>query len=89
MKTGKTVIIEPPAPNEAKPETKPEAKPETRDAMGRPVTQRKSEVRLGREVQARIGQQLRAMYDEVVSEGVPQHISDLVRRLSDRDDGAA
>jgi len=81
MKTGKTVIIEPPAPNEAK--------PEARDAMARPVTQRKSEVRLGREVQARIGQQLRAMYDEVVSEGVPQHISDLVRRLSDRDDGAA
>ena len=81
MKTGKTVIIEPLAPNEAK--------PEARDAMGRPVTQRKSEVRLGREVQARIGQQLRAMYDEVVSEGVPQHISDLIRRLSDRDDGAA
>ena len=81
MKTGKTVTIEPPAPNEDK--------PEARDAMGRPVTQRKSEVRLGREVQARIGQQLRAMYDEVVSEGVPQHISDLVRRLSDRDDGAA
>ncbi len=80
MKTGRTVIIGPPAPNENK--------PEARDAMGRPVRQRKSEVRLGREVQARIGQQLRAMYDEVVSEGVPQHISDLVRRLSDRDDGA-
>jgi len=81
MKTGKTVTIEPSAPKEDK--------PEIRDAMGRTVTQRKSEVRLGREVQARIGQQLRAMYDEVVSEGVPQHISDLVRRLSDRDDGAA
>jgi hypothetical protein len=80
MKTGKTVNIEPPAASEDK--------PEARDAMGRPVTQRKSEVRLGREVQARIGQQLRAMYDEVVSEGVPQHISDLVRRL-DQDDGAA
>jgi len=46
-------------------------------------------VRLGREVQARIGQQLRAMYDEVVKEGVPQHIGDLVRRLSEQDDGAA
>jgi hypothetical protein len=57
--------------------------------MGRPVTQRKSEVRLGREVQARIGQQLRALYDDVVSEGVPQHIADLVRRLSEQDDGAA
>lgn len=57
--------------------------------MGRPATQRKSEVRLGREVQARIGQQLRSMYDEVVSEGVPQHIADLVRRLADQDDGVA
>jgi hypothetical protein len=54
--------------------------------MGRPATQRKSEVRLGREVQARIGQQLRAMYDDVVSQGVPQNIADLVRRLSDQDD---
>jgi len=57
--------------------------------MGRPLTQRRSEVRLGREVQARIGQQLRAMYDEVVKEGVPQHIADLVRRLSEHDDGVA
>ena len=57
--------------------------------MGRPATQRKSEVRLGREVQARIGQQLRAMYDDVVSQGVPQNIADLVRRLSDQDDGLA
>jgi hypothetical protein len=57
--------------------------------MGRPATQRKSEVRLGREVQARIGQQLRAMYDDVVSQGVPQNIADLVRRLSDQDDGVA
>ena len=57
--------------------------------MGRPATQRKSEVRLGREVQARIGQQLRAMYDDVVSQGVPQNITDLVRRLSDQDDGLA
>jgi hypothetical protein len=57
--------------------------------MGRQTTPRKSEVRLGREVQARIGQQLRAMYDDVVSQGVPPHIANLVRRLSDQDDGAA
>jgi aromatic ring-cleaving dioxygenase len=81
MKSSKTVNIEPPAPNENK--------PEARDAMGRPITQRKSEVRLGREVQARIGQQLRAMYEDVVSQGVPQHITDLVRRLSEQDDGMA
>jgi hypothetical protein len=79
MKTGKTANIESPAPDADT--------PEAGDAMGRPVTQRKTEVRLGREVQARIGQQLRAMYDDVVKEGVPQHINDLVRRLSEQDDG--
>ena len=81
MKTGKTVNLETPAPNAEK--------PEIRDAMGRPLTQRRSEIRLGREVQARIGQQLRAMYDDVVKEGVPQHIAELVRRLSEHDDGVA
>ena len=60
--------------------------PETRDAMGRPITtSQKPAARLGREVQARIGQQLRAMYDEFVNQGVPQHITDLVRRLSDQE----
>jgi Anti-sigma factor NepR len=57
-------------------------KPENRDNMVRPV---RSEARLGREVQARIGQQLRAIYDDVVNQGVPPHLADLVRRLSDQD----
>jgi hypothetical protein len=66
-------------PDHGKPDT------ETRDAMGRPVNQTaKPEARLGREVQARIGQQLRAMYDDVVNEGVPQNITDLIRRLSEQ-----
>jgi len=60
-------------------------KPETQDSMMTPATNpHKPEARLGREVQARIGQQLRAMYDDVVSQGVPQHIADLVRRLGDQ-----
>ena len=59
------------------------------DDMSRATGQRKSEVRLGREVQARIGQQLRALYDDVVNEGVPSHIAELVHRLSSQDDGAA
>jgi hypothetical protein len=37
--------------------------------------------KLGREVQARLGQQLRAMYDEVVSQGVPYRFSELLNRL--------
>jgi hypothetical protein len=40
-------------------------------------------------VQARIGQQLRALYDDVVKEGVPRNISDLVRRLSEQEDPTA
>jgi Anti-sigma factor NepR len=60
-------------------------KPETRDSMGAQANPQKPEARLGREVQAKIGQQLRAMYDDVVNQGVPQHIADLVRRLSDSD----
>jgi len=82
MKSGKTVNIEPPATNVDQ--------AEARDAMGRPIAQRKnSEVRLGREIQARIGQQLRAMYEDVVKQGVPPHIEALVRRLTDNDDGVA
>jgi hypothetical protein len=81
MTTSKPVNLQPPAANADK--------AEARDEMGKPATHRRSEVRLGREVQARIGQQLRAMYDDVVSQGVPPHIAELVRRLSEQDDGAA
>ena len=38
--------------------------------------------KLSREIQARLGQQLRAMYDEVVSEGVPDRFNDLVNRIN-------
>ena len=38
--------------------------------------------KLSREVQARLGQQLRAMYDDVVSQGVPDRFSDLLNRIN-------
>lgn len=61
-------------------------KPENQEPMASPATTpHKPEARLGREVQARIGQQLRAMYNDVVNQGVPPHLADLVRRLSDQD----
>ncbi len=59
-------------------------KPETL-TMGRPGIPHKPEARLGREAQARIGQQLREMYAKYVQEGVPPQIADLVRRLSEQD----
>ena len=37
--------------------------------------------KLGRDVQARLGQQLRAMYDDVVNQGVPDRFSELLNRL--------
>jgi Anti-sigma factor NepR len=60
--------------------------PQIHDPMARPVNPtHKPEARLGREVQARIGQQLRAMYDDVVNQGVPQRINDLIARLGEQD----
>ena len=37
--------------------------------------------KLTREVQARLGQQLRSMYDDVVNQGVPDRFADLVNRI--------
>jgi Anti-sigma factor NepR len=37
--------------------------------------------KLSREVQARLGQQLRSMYDEVVNQGVPDRFNDLLNRI--------
>jgi hypothetical protein len=45
------------------------------------VNQRKPRGRLGRDVQSKIGQQLRAMYDNVVSEGVPDRFNAMLRQL--------
>jgi hypothetical protein len=38
-------------------------------------------VRLGSDIKARIGQQLHAMYSDVVSQGVPDRFSEILRRL--------
>lgn len=48
------------------------------------VSQRKARGRLGRDVQSKIGQQLRAMYDNVVSEGVPDRFNEMLRQLDER-----
>jgi hypothetical protein len=67
------------------------------DKPGRPgpmqteVTQRKARGRLGRDVQNKIGQQLRAMYDDVVNAGVPDRFVDMLRKLDEhkKDEGSA
>jgi hypothetical protein len=41
--------------------------------------------RLGAEIQHKIGQQLRAMYTDVVNEGVPDRFAELLQRLDKQD----
>jgi hypothetical protein len=36
---------------------------------------------LNREIQSKIGQQLRAIYDDVVQEGVPDRFAELLKQL--------
>ena len=73
--TGRKTNLEPVEPDSDK--------PESQDSMFKP--QRRPEGRLGRETQVRIGEQLRAMYNSFINQGVPQHLADLVRRLSEED----
>ena len=62
----------------------------TDDKPGRPgqmqteVNQRKARGRLGRDVQSKIGQQLRAMYDDVVSAGVPDRFTQMLQQLDEQ-----
>ena len=37
--------------------------------------------KLSRDVQSRLGQQLRSMYDEVVNQGVPDRFTELINRI--------
>jgi hypothetical protein len=53
-------------------------------SMQTEVNQRKSRGRLGRDVQSKIGQQLRAMYDDVVSAGVPDRFTEMLRQLDEQ-----
>jgi anti-sigma factor NepR-like protein len=41
----------------------------------------KTDPNLGRDIQAKIGQQLRSMYDDVVKQGVPDRFVSLLGRL--------
>ena len=59
------------------------AKPVVQDSIAkRPHRQQN---RLGREVQARIGELLRTMYNSYVNQGIPPHLENLVRRIDEQD----
>jgi hypothetical protein len=44
--------------------------------------------KLSSDIKARIGQQLRAMYSDVVSQGVPERFADILRKLDDKNSEA-
>ena len=51
----------------------------------------KPDATLGREIQAKIGLQLRTLYNDIVSDGVPDRFADLLNKLdksSDDDKGS-
>jgi hypothetical protein len=39
--------------------------------------------RIGRDVMAAVGKQLRATYDEIIDEGVPERFAEILRKLDD------
>jgi Anti-sigma factor NepR len=39
--------------------------------------------KLGNDVKAKIGQQLRLMYDEIVEQGVPERFAEILRELDE------
>lgn len=54
-------------------------------SMQSALHQRKTTAKLGRDVQSKIGQQLRAMYDDVSSQGVPDRFVELLDQLDKRE----
>jgi len=67
-----------------------ERKPQgQQNPMETAATRNKNNVKpakLTRDVQARLGQQLRAMFDDVVNQGVPDRFTDLLNRLDGNGD---
>ncbi len=58
-----------------------DTKPAKNKATGAQKAERKRKGELSKDIQARIGSQLRAMHDDIVREGVPDRFVDLLSRL--------
>ena len=56
-------------------------KPGTSPSMQPDAPNQKNASGLNREIQSKIGQQLRAIYDDVVQEGVPDRFTELLQQL--------
>ncbi len=58
-------------------------KPRKRSKSTRRATSDAKAPRLGRDIQIRIGDKLRALYDDVVDQGVPDRFAMLLRQFDD------
>lgn len=52
-----------------------------RDPKLKPESPPKNTAKLGRDIQAKIGEQLRAMYGDVVDQGVPDRFAELLGKI--------
>ena len=52
-----------------------------RGSVGQDMKEARKQGGLNAEIQSRIGHQLRAMYDDIVRQGVPERFVDLIRKL--------
>jgi hypothetical protein len=59
----------------------------TRGSVDQVMKDGKKQGGLNAEIQSRIGHQLRAMYDDVVRQGVPDRFVELIRKLDAPDAG--
>ncbi len=57
-----------------------------RQSMKPQGSEMKPVAKLGTDVKAKIGQQLRLMYDEIVDQGVPERFAEILRGLDDPKD---
>jgi len=57
-----------------------------RQSMQLQGSEMKPVAKLGTDVKAKIGQQLREMYDEIVEQGVPERFAQILRGLDDAND---
>ena len=60
--------------------------PKQRQSMKLQGSEMKPVAKLGTDTKAKIGQQLRIMYDEIVEQGVPERFAKILQRLDDPSD---
>ena len=56
----------------------------SRASAPKTATSAKPDPTLGQDIQAKIGRQLRAIYDDVVNQGVPDRFVELLNRLDEQ-----